>query len=207
MNLKEKLKKKKRLNWLDVGCGGNFEKGFHYLDTFPENILKRSVKSRYFRADILDLPEKTIEKMGLFDLVRMQHVFEHFSYEEGQRCLKNCARLMKPGAYLVVSTPDLQVHIEKYLKKDYKDWKGFVEWTHERIPKDSPDSFYFSMFAHSVSYEPHKWCYDEEGLIYQLNKAGRFTNIKSLSTKDELASEPFTHNRPEEDVCVIAQKK
>jgi len=40
-----------------------------------------------------------------------------------------------------------------------------------------------------------------------LKLSGVFHKIKKVDFKDPLASFPFTHNRPEEDVRVIAIKK
>lgn len=207
MNLHDKLVKEKRNRWLDVGCGGNFEEGFYYLDIFPEGIIESGHKERYFRSDVLHFSTEDLKKLGKFDLVRMQHTFEHFSFEEGQRVLKNCAKILKKDGIILISTPDLRVHIKKYLNNSYKNWEGYKEWANQRIPKDAPDSFYFSMFAHSLPYEQHKWCYDSKGLIYQINAAGAFKGIKELKFDSLLSSKPFTHNRPEEDVCVMAIKK
>jgi hypothetical protein len=48
MNLKEKLIKENKLRWLDVGSGGNFEEGFHYIDTIPTSIIDEKHRDRYF---------------------------------------------------------------------------------------------------------------------------------------------------------------
>jgi predicted SAM-dependent methyltransferase len=129
------------------------------------------------------------------------------TYEEGLRVLKTCADLLNEGGIILISVPDLKVHIQKYLNDEYKEWKGFGWWANKRIPEDAPNSFYFSIFAHSMPYESHKWCYDFEGLKYQLEKSDCFIDIKKLEIDDGLSSTPFTHNRPEEDVCVMAIKK
>jgi len=206
MNLMRSLVREKRTRWLDVGCGGIFDKGFHYVDLFQPEILDPAFCSRYFRVDMVNAPKVELAKLGKFDLVRMQHVFEHFSLEDGQRVLKNCAALLKRGGIILISVPDLRIQIQKYLTSSYKGWKGFNWWAHKRIPKDSPPSFYFSIFAHSMPFESHKWCYDAEGLVYQLRHAKLYTKIRELKLDDPLASVPFTHNRPEEDVCVMAAK-
>jgi predicted SAM-dependent methyltransferase len=207
MTLKEKLIQDGRTRWLDVGCGGNFEDKFYYLDTFPEGIINPRFKERYFRVDIVNAPEELFAKLGKFDLVRMQHTFEHLSYEEGKKVLKNCAKLLNKNGYILITTPDLKIHIQKYLNDEYKNWDGFKWWANQRIPQDAPNSFYFSIFAHSMPYESHKWCYDFEGLKYQLELCGEFKDIQELKTDNSLSSVPFTHNRPEEDVCIIAVKK
>lgn len=206
MTLKEKLSKKSKNRWLDVGCGGNLESGFYYLDTFPVAQINPQFKDKYFRADIVNMDVQDLQTLGKFDLVRLQHVLEHFTFEDGQKVLNNCALLLNDDGIILITVPDLTVHIQKYLHNDYKNWEGFKWWASKRIPPNAPDSFYFSIFAHSMSYESHKWCYDFAGVKYQLEMSKKFNDIMRVDFSHPLASHPFTHNRPEEDVCVIAKK-
>jgi SAM-dependent methyltransferase len=206
MTLKERLLKTKKTRWLDIGCGGNREPGFLRMDTFPPATMPAAERRRYVQCDIVKLPDDVAERLGKFDLVRMQHAFEHFSYEEGRQVLKNCARLLKQDGIIVISVPDLRIHVRRYLHKGYKK-SGYRWWAYNRIPEDSPDSFYFSIFAHSMPHEQHKWCYDYEGLRYQLKSCGEFDGIRRLGVRNALASTPFTHNRPDEDLCVLAVKR
>lgn len=198
--LKEKLIKEGRTNWLDIGCGGTFDEYFTYIDLFPETLVKKNGK--YHRIDIVNLTEIEVNKLGKFDLIRMQHVFEHFTPEDGILVLQNCAKLLYDDGYLLITTPDLKKHISLYLSGNIRE---NFDWALRRINPESPDSFYFSVFAHSMRFEEHKWCYDAEGLIYQLNRSGKFKNIIEIKLGDELANIPFTHNRPKEDVCVVGQ--
>ena len=207
MNLKEKLIKEGKTRWLDVGSGGNFEEGFYYLDILLLDNSKSKYEDKYFKKDICKLTKKDFEKLGKFDYIRMQHFFEHLSIEDGQKALKNIAKLLNKNGYITISTPNLQVHIDSYLNNKYRNWDGFKWWANKRIPEDAPNSFYFSIFAHSMPWESHKWCYDYEGLKFMLEKSGLFSEIYELKLDDKLANIPFTHNRPEEDVCVIARKK
>lgn len=200
MGLREHLFSENKTKWLDVGCGGNFEEHFFYVDVFPEGMI--SEKDRYFRTNIINATESELERMGKFDLIRMQHVFEHFTPEDGKKVLFNCAQLLNPGGYILISTPDLKKYIAFYQNGTIRD--GF-DWALQRVEKDSPDSFFFSVFSHSVSYESHEWCYDAEGLKYQLASTGKFGNIEELTLDHPMANVPFTHNRPHEDVCVLAQ--
>ena len=207
MNLKEQLIREDKTRWLDVGSGGNFEGGFHYVDTFPEGLVSASARSKYFRLDLVNTSDSALGGLGTFDFIRMQHVFEHFTYEDGQRILRRCAQLLKDDGAILITVPNLKMHIARYLKHEYRnsDWP-FKEWAIQRIPENAPDSFYFSIFSHSMIYESHKWCYDFEGLQFQLAITGLFTNIQELTINHPLSSIPFTHNRPEEDVCVLAYK-
>jgi predicted SAM-dependent methyltransferase len=195
-----------KTRWLDIGCGGNFAPGFHYMDTFPEGLVCSEYRDRYYRINISAADNPKLGSLKTFDLVRLQHTFEHFTWEEGEAVLRNCATLLNPGGLLLISVPDLRIHIDRYLKKDYKSDKGFVWWASHRIPADAPDSCYFSVFAHSTAFEPHKWCYDSEGLIYRIKTTRLFNEPVEITLRSPLASIPFTHNRPEEDVCVCAEK-
>jgi len=207
MNLKDKLIGEGKTRWLNVGCGDNFEDGFFYLDIFPQGVIDPSYKDRYFRLDIVNAPEEILSKLGRFDFVRMQHVLEHFSFEEGQVAIRNCARLLKNKGIFLITTPDLGIHAKNYLRKKHRDLYEFKQWAVRRIPKEAPSSFYFSIFAHGIAYGgQHQWCYDYEGIKYQLECSGEFGRIQEVKKNSPLASIPFTHNRPEEDVCVIAIK-
>ena len=206
MTLQEKLIKEKKGKWLDIGCNKNFEEGFYYLDIFSKKDIPTRYKKRYFKMDILKVSNKNLKAIGRFDFVRAQHLLEHFPYEEGRVVIKNIARLLRRNGYLIITVPDLRINISKYIEKKYKKWKTFKSWATKRIPQDAPDSFYFSVFVYSLPITSHKWCYDYEGLKYLLKSSSLFKSIKELKLNNPLASFPFTHNRPEEDVCVIARK-
>lgn len=206
MTLREKLIKENKNKWLDIGCNKNFEEGFYYLDIFPKKNIPSKYRKRYFKINILNASSKELKTIGKFDLVRMQHVLEHFSYEEGKIVIKNIVRFLKKDGYVIITAPNLRINIKKYLKNEYKKWKAFKWWAIKRVPKDAPASFYFSVFAYSLPITPHKWCYDYEGLKYLLKSSGFFRNIKELKFNNSSASFPFTHNRPEEDVCIIARR-
>lgn len=63
---------------------------------------------------------------------------------------------------------------------------------------------YFAVYAHSMLYEPHRWCYDAEGLVYLLERFEQLDAVTVLPVENPLAENPFNHNRPEEDLCVLA---
>jgi predicted SAM-dependent methyltransferase len=208
--LRSHLTSKGQTRWLEVGCGGTLEEGFFYIDIFPEGVVDRSFRDKYFRVDIANASEHDLLQVGKFDLVRMQHVFEHFTPEEGRLVLRKCAGLLNPGGYLLITTPDLRIHANTYLGAGYKgnrQMESFNKSAWKRVDPNAPDSFYFSVFTHSLLYERHMWCYDFEGLQYLLRETASFEDIEELGLDHPLANFPFTHNRPEEDVCVLARKR
>ena len=204
--LRARLLKAGKKRWLDLGCGDSVEPGFLRMDTYPLKNIPAKHRRGYICYDILKLTDRAAAKFGKFDVIRMQHVFEHFTLEDGRIVLKNCAKLLKKGGIILITVPDLKIHIRNYLRNKYKT-SSFRWWAQERIPQDSPSSFYFAMSAHSWPHIPHKWCYDYEGLRYQLKTCGEFKSIRRLDFKSPLASNPFTHNRPDEDVCATAIKR
>lgn len=215
---KSKLIAEGKLRWLDLGSGGLFEDGFHGLDLVDpsqiENMTPERAK-RYFKANILELTDDDLRSIGRFDFIRMQHVFEHFSFEEGIVLLENCAKLLNPDGYLLITVPDLRMHAKVYLANQYPK-QLFRNFGVLRIPADSPASCFFSVYAQAFAYSPvendyaqqlqHKWCYDYQGLEYQVKRVGSFKNIRELKLTDPLANITFTHNRPEEDVALLAQR-
>jgi predicted SAM-dependent methyltransferase len=208
MNLREQLHANNQTVWLDLGCGQNAaEPGFRYADILPPESVKKSIRDKYAQLDIVNCTPEELAVAGTFDFVRAQHMFEHLTWEDGLQALHNIDHLLKPNGILLLTVPDLRIHIERYLKNDYSEWSpDWLGWAEERVSADAPPSALFSVFAHSKPGEEHKWCYDAEGLLYQLNRSGHFTEIRELPVADPLAEEPFTHNRSNEDLCVIARK-
>ena len=198
-----------RTRWLEIGSGGNFEERFYYVDVFPEGIVDPAFRSKYTRLNMVDARREELDKLGRFDFIRMQHVFEHFTPEQGREVVQNCASLLNPGGYLLITVPDLRVHIRAYLRDEYKTGlrlESFRSWARRRVAEDAPASFYFSIFTHSMTYESHLWCYDFEGLSYIVKQTSSFGEVQELGLDHPLASFPFTHNRPDEDLCLLARK-
>ncbi|MBE9028851.1 methyltransferase domain-containing protein [filamentous cyanobacterium LEGE 11480] len=209
--LKQQLLREGRTRWVDLGSS-HFEEGFMCVNLHASEDLAPHLATRYYQANLAALSADDREQLGQFDLIRMQHVFEHFSFEAGEELLKFCASMLKPGGYLLITVPDLRLHINGYLT-NYRHMDYFRTYARRRLPDDAPASFMFAFHAHQFGYAPveepgqvHKWCYDYEGLKYQLEKVNAFQQIKRLDLLHPWAAVPFTHNVPLEDLCMIAQK-
>jgi len=205
--LSAKLRKENRTRWLDMGASGSFTEGFFFADLYPVSEAKPELKDAYFQFNATqNFTDEQLEPMGKFDLIRMQHVFEHIDFEDGPKALTNCQRLLKDDGYLLITVPDLRLIVKRYQRNCMDVSWDFSEWAETRIQKGSPQSYYFSIFTHSLPHQAHVWCYDEQGLMEMLKKTGLFKNIQCISAYHPLAEIPFTHNRPAEDLCIIAQK-
>src|SRR5688572_9658543 len=107
MTLKEKLIAQGKTRWLDVGCGPHLDSSFGVVDLLPHDEIDERSRSKYHRFDILSASDAALKTLGKFDLIRMQHIFEHFTFEEGNQVLLNCSELLKKGGYVVITVPDL----------------------------------------------------------------------------------------------------
>ena len=209
--LRQRLQSEGRTRWLDVGST-RFDPGFDCLDLTPAASIKEENRARYTEANILNLTDADVASLGAYDLVRMQHVLEHFSMEEAPTVLRNCARLLAPQGLILITVPDLALMTRAYLGR-FRWGAKFVKFARFRLAEDAPPSFIFSVFAHQTGYrefpyigQDHKWCYDFEGVAYQLKRSEAFGAIERIPLLSALAETPFTHGRPLEDECVMARK-
>lgn len=210
-SLQQQLRAAGRTRWLDIGSI-RFDPGFICADLHDPSEIPEDKSDRFIRLDLLGASPTELEALGEFDLVRLQHVFEHFSPEDGLQVLKTLPAIMATDAYIVITVPDLDAFVTAY-RRGFARQERYRRFARKRVPEDAPSSFYFSVFAHQFGYlegaspaKAHRWCYDHEGLVYQLKRAGGYKNIRKLGMFHPLAEIPFTHNRPSQDACVIAQK-
>ncbi len=204
--LSEVLRKQGKTRWLDLGSSSSFNEGFYFADLHPASEAPEEMRKKYFQLNIIEAGEEQLKPLGKFDLIRLQHVFEHFAPEDGLKVLEKCALLLNEDGYLLMTVPDLKIFVHRYQSAALQGLRSFKGWAETRIPANAPQSFYFSIFTHSVAHQQHLWCYDEEGIRYQLSQTGKFKNAEKLSLLNPLSAIPFTHNRPDEDLCLLAQK-
>ena len=204
-NLKTWLLNDNKTKWLDIRSSKLLpDSNFEYLDINDPSSLANYLKKKYYQ---LDITKPILNNVGKFDFIRLQHVFEHFTYEEADIVLENISNLFNKNGVLVIIVPSLDIFIYRYITSKIKEIPQFNSWANTRISRQSPKSDYFSIFTHSVLYEQHKWCYNKKGLINKINKSNKFVNVKKLHLFHDLSLIPFTHNRPEQDLCVIATRK
>lgn len=210
--LKARLERQGRTDWLEIG-GFGFDQGFRCMGITDPADISEQHRDRYTKLNLLEQPEAVADHEAAYDLIRMQHVFEHFGPEDGVDVLRMCARMLKPGGYLLMTTPDLALSVNAYRQRFRWILPNVKKYHRSRIPDDAPPCFNFSMIAHQYGYsridhdgEQHCWCYDYEGLAYQVNRAGGFAKPRRLGLLHPLASIPFTHNRAGQEVCILAQR-
>ena len=77
-----------------------------------------------------------------FDFVFSEHMLEHLTYADGQHCLRECRRILRPGGRIRIATPSLDRLIRLYdaeltdLQRRYVEWslRTFVPYADAQLP-------------------------------------------------------------------------
>jgi predicted SAM-dependent methyltransferase len=159
---------------LHVGCGPNMAHGWLNTDfrvlvdrgggaSVPGRIVRGTAaghRERYFLShDALD--PYPIEDAAL-DVAYAEHFIEHIPREAGIQWLREVRRVLRPGGFLRLSTPDLRRYVEGYLEP-----VGSFFDTHRRVLVDMaqfadsgvPDTRGF-MVNQIFRFFGHQWIYD-----------------------------------------------
>jgi predicted SAM-dependent methyltransferase len=110
-----------------------------------------------------------------FDFVYSEHMLEHLSYAEGQRCLRECLRVLRAGGTIRIATPSLERIAGLYDGGDLED--RYVRWAVETLDPevDAPlPGVVVNNFFHSWG---HRFIYDPQTLRHALREAG-FADIE-----------------------------
>jgi predicted SAM-dependent methyltransferase len=87
-----------------------------HLGSGPERLAGWVNVDLYFPAELcLDLRAPLPFPDDSVDAIYSQHFLEHLDHAAGLHLLGECARVLKPGGWMRVSTPDLEGHARAYL--------------------------------------------------------------------------------------------
>jgi len=148
---------------IKLNCG-SFTTMFHHgwinIDIHPLQEWGKAYGYIYKQYDLKTVPYDN----NTVDLAYCCHMLEHLSYNDGQRFLNECYRVMKPGAVLRLLLPDPRVLIQKYLDGtlgDFDELNDGCASTPNQIAK-----FWTLLFS------GHQSSYDFITLESALKKAG-----------------------------------
>lgn len=112
-------------NYLNLGCGNNYVNGYINADFFYKfKIFKKYPRILEWQ---LDLRYPLACDDCVFDGVFSEHTFEHLYYDEVQFLLKELHRVMKKGATLRITVPDLEKYVGFYIHDKNKKQEIFSE--------------------------------------------------------------------------------
>jgi predicted SAM-dependent methyltransferase len=152
---------------LQLGAGGHPVEGWLNTDLHdygrPTELVYLDVRKPF------PLPDAS------FDFVYSEHMLEHLTYDEGQRCLRESLRVLRPGGTIRIATPSLERIAGLYDAGDLE--ARYVRWAVETLDPevDAPlPGVVVNNFFHSWG---HRVVYDPQTLRHALRQAG-FVDIE-----------------------------
>jgi predicted SAM-dependent methyltransferase len=150
---------------LQIGCGGNMLEGWLNTDGQMDGWFHpQSVK--------LDASQLFPISDTTFDFVYSEHMIEHIPFWQGQQMLRECFRIMKPGAYIRISCPDFQFLIDLYTNPT----DLATQYTEVASPDWAPYPNPIFIFNNYVRDWGHQFIYDKPTMTNSLLAAG-FENV------------------------------
>lgn len=153
---------------LNVGAGGALLPGWLNTDRDPAP-----------GAVYLDATRRFPLPSAAFHRVLVEHVIEHLSLDAGRHMLRECARVLEPGGWIRVSTPDLARIVALHADGDDPRARGYIAWAAEAFApgaRGNPAALVVNNAFHNWG---HAFLYDEETLRTALGDAG-FVDTRRL---------------------------
>jgi predicted SAM-dependent methyltransferase len=148
---------------LHLGAGPNRLPGWLNTDLYadPRHGLAR-----------LDTRERFPLPDDCCDLVFSEHMIEHLTFAEGQRCLRECRRVLKPRGIVRVATPDLQ----RIARVAFGEEPWYLDEVAPHLDPRIPPLRGF-VVNHQLRGWGHLFIYDLETLTYALESSG-FAHVR-----------------------------
>jgi len=155
------LLKRRNTIYLEIGAGSRKGKNEWITVDLSTNCdiywdLKRG----------LPFPDESIHK------IYSSHVFEHFTFKEGQKLLDECLRVMVPGCTFSICVPNARLYISAYLSAEYLDPDKFLG--HKLAYNNTSKIDYINYIAYMGG--EHRYMFDEGNIVAILKKKG-FKNV------------------------------
>ena len=184
---------------INFGCGGSPTDGYINIDNSPSIVISKAPNFLiHFLYKVGIIGEKNYNYIRfcklnsivygsavsrlLFqdcsvDLIYSSHMLEHLEKNNAKKFLAETLRVLKPGGFLRIAVPDLNLIVKNYLET--QDGDAFIEQL--GICRDLPDNFFIRIYLFFLGSRHHKWAYDENSLTALLKKTG-FTHVYILSS-------------------------
>lgn len=181
-----------------LGCGTRVIDGWLNVDLLPHTS---SIVGFNLRTGMPFLENESI------DLIYHEHFFEHLDRRSARRLLADCRRVMKPGAWMRISMPDLDRMVRRYLSGWADDEGEFREYRHALYGDqllDTPGE----MLNLSMRGFEHEFVYGEKDIVRMLELNG-FRNVRRMEhgvSSIEAFAGIETRSRLKEPLIVEAQK-
>jgi predicted SAM-dependent methyltransferase len=110
-----------------------------------------------------------------FDVVHSEHMLEHLNYADGQRCLRECFRVLRRGGTIRIATPSLERLARLYDGGELQE--HYVRWAATTLEPELQAALPGAVLNNFFRSWGHKFIYDAETLRHALTEAG-FVDIE-----------------------------
>lgn len=182
--------------YLNIGYWSNLEHGGLYKDL-------NGTKNTYMLNH--DLTQGIPAEDNSLELVYHSHMLEHLSYTEGIEFMRECYRVLKPGAKMRILVPDLGLWIKAYTENNSFFFEEYRKTLDLNIYTTKASIFMGMLHNHG-----HKCGYDYESLKWLAEYSG-FINIKKTlyadsDIEDINELEPMLPLKIMESLCIDCYK-
>jgi len=126
------------------------------------------------------------------DFVFSEHMLEHLTYAEGQRCLRECFRVLRPGGRIRIATPSLERLAQLYTAEPSEVQRRYVRWAVETLEPETNAPLPGVVVNNFFRSWGHRFIYDPQTLHHALGEAG-FVDVEERPVgelEQHLAEEP-----------------
>lgn len=152
---------------LHLGAGGEGLAGWFNTDLFPERWpVMRLDATRSF-----PLPD------AAFHFVFSEHMIEHLPLAGARKMVAECFRVLAPGGYVRLATPDLARVVQLHTAASAPGHQRYLAWSlrHNKLASDLPPA---AVVINSLFHDHgHQFLFDEATLAELLRLSG-FTDIR-----------------------------
>ena len=147
---------------LQLGAAENVKDGWLNTDLHGygrgEELVYLDVRKRF------PLPDAS------FEFVYSEHMLEHLTYAEGQRCLRECLRVLRPGGTIRTATPSLERLARLYDGGDAQE--RYVRWAVDTLEPEIDAALPGVVINNFFRSWGHRFIYDAQTLRHALVQAG-----------------------------------
>ncbi len=174
---------------INIGCGQTPTKGWRNYDkSWSIRLAKKPLIAFILRkSGFLSEPQqqfisfakkenilwanaikKIPEKNASVDVLYSSHMIEHIEKDDVGKFFKEARRILKSGGAIRIAVPNINYHVENYLKDGDAD--KLIESTH--LTRKSPKTIISKIKYFIIGDRNHQWMYDGNSLCQLLSSSG-----------------------------------